>query len=109
VLTAPPKPTTDPANDTTPPVAAVFPLAELSPTTFTVTWGGSDNSGIDRYLIWVRVNGGEWQPWVETQRTSAEYTGTSGSTYEFAAWAVDLAGNWSSNTDLTPQARTQVR
>jgi hypothetical protein len=39
---------------------------------------------------------------------SAQYTGASGSTYEFAVWAVDLAGNWSANVELVPQAVTHV-
>ncbi|NWF67631.1 MAG: hypothetical protein HXY40_00955 [Chloroflexi bacterium] len=104
-----PAPTTDPSLDTTPPTASVLPLPEVSPPTFDVAWSGSDNSGIDRYLIWVRVDGGDWQPWLETNRTSAQYSGVSGSLYEFAAWAVDLAGNWSSYSDLAPQALTRVQ
>lgn len=102
------RPTVDPANDTRSPTAMVLPLPPRSPATFTVTWEGSDDSGIDRYLIWVRIDGGEWQPWVETAHTSADYSGTPGRTYEFAAWAVDLAGNWSDNTDLKLQAGTRI-
>lgn len=104
-----PVPTTDPKYDTTPPTASVEALPETSPTTFTVRWSGQDNSGIDHYLVWVRINGGDWQPWIETTRTEAEYTGAPGNTYEFAVWAVDLAGNWSSNTVLEPQAVTKVQ
>jgi hypothetical protein len=104
----PPRPTTDPALDTTPPIAAVLELPAVSAPTFRVSWYGEDNSGIDRFLIWVRVDGGEWQPWLETPQTSADYTGTPGKTYEFSAWAVDLAGNWSTNVDLRPQAATRV-
>jgi hypothetical protein len=83
-------------------------LPVISPAVFMVSWGARDNSGVDYYLVWVRVNGGEWQPWLETSATSAEYAGESGNTYEFAVWAVDLAGNWSLNTELTPQAVTHV-
>jgi hypothetical protein len=101
-------PTVDPLTDTTPPNATVLTLPEVSTTTFDVQWSGSDNSGIDRFLIWVRIDGGQWQPWIETARTTAQYTGVSGSTYEFAAWAVDLAGNWSTNSELTVQAVTRV-
>lgn len=107
-VVAPLRPTVDPAADSTPPTALVAPLTETSPATFTVAWSGEDDSGIQRYLIWVRINGGSWQPWLETARTEAEYTGQPGQVYEFAAWALDLAGNWSTNTDLTPQAATRV-
>ncbi|GAB4527375.1 MAG: hypothetical protein OHK0046_45110 [Anaerolineae bacterium] len=109
VGTLPPvRPTVDPAGDRVPPTAQVLALPPVSPSTFTVRWEGQDNSGIDYYLIWVRINGGEWTPWVETPLTSADYTGVSGNTYEFAAWAVDLAGNWSTNTNLQLQAGTRV-
>ncbi len=108
IFTPPPRPTVDPATDNVPPVTSMVPLPETSPATFTVLWHGQDDSGIDRYLVWVRVDGGEWQPWLETARTEADYTGASGSLYEFAAWAIDLAGNWSSNTELAVQAATRV-
>lgn len=109
VAPPPPRPTVDPALDNQAPITSVAPMPEYSPPTFTVLWHGSDDSGVDYYLVWVRVDGGEWQPWLETQRTQAEYAGQVGSRYEFAVWAVDLAGNWSANSDLTPQAVTQVR
>lgn len=111
----PPRPTTDPALDTRPPIASVLELPAISEPTFTVSWRGIDDSGIAGYLIWVRVDGGDWQPWLETPpdavelQTSAIYTGTPGSTYDFAAWAVDLAGNWSENVNLRPQATTRIR
>jgi hypothetical protein len=84
-------------------------LPVVSAPEFTVSWSGQDNSGIASYLVWVRVDGGEWQPWLDTDQTRATYTGTSGSRYEFAVWAVDLAGNWSSNTELAPQTATSVQ
>lgn len=102
------RPTVDPALDNRPPQATVLALPQVSEATFTVAWTGQDDSGIDRYLIWVRVDGGEWRPWLETSATSADYTGSPGSMYEFAAWAVDLGGNWSSNTVLEAQAATRV-
>jgi len=100
--------TTDPTNDSRPPTTSMSPLPAVSPVTFTVSWSGDDDSGIEKYLVWVQINGGEWQPWLETERIEAVYTGVVGSTYNFAVWAVDLAGNWSTNTTLTPQATTQV-
>jgi hypothetical protein len=96
-------------GDVTAPSASVLPLPVISPPTFIVTWTGQDNGLIAAYLIWVRVDGGDWQPWLETSETQAEYTGAVGSSYEFAAWARDSAGNWSANTDIIPQASTAVR
>lgn len=107
--TQPPRPTVDPALDTTPPQATIAPLPIVSPPSFTLFWSGQDDSGIERYLIWMRVDGGEWQPWLETADTSSPFSGEAGKTYEFAAWAVDLAGNWSPNTELSPQAMTAVQ
>lgn len=106
--TTPPRPTVNPASDTTPPIAMVYELPEVSPPTFRVNWYGEDDSGIDYFLIWVRIDDGRWNPWLETRQTSADYTGSPGSTYEFTAWAVDLAGNWSTNVMLEPQASTRV-
>lgn len=107
--TLPPQPTVDPAFDTRAPVTSMTSLPVVSPTTFTVYWSGQDDSGIASYLIWVRTDDGDWSPWLNTTDTHAEYTGEPGKRYEFAAWAVDLAGNWSLNTELTPQASTAVR
>ncbi|MDX2138188.1 MAG: hypothetical protein SF123_08830 [Chloroflexota bacterium] len=106
VPTATPDPT---QPDTTPPTAAVLPLPVISPAVFTVRWSGQDDRGIEMYLIWVQVNGGEWQPWLETSDTQADHTGQPGSTYAFAAWARDTSGNWSSNTEIVAQATTAVR
>ncbi len=102
------RPTVDPAQDTTPPTVTMTPLPVISAAEFTVSWSGQDDSGIANYLVWVRINGGEWEPWQDTIETSATYTGSSGNRYEFAAWAVDLAGNWSANTELAPQTATSV-
>jgi hypothetical protein len=107
--TAAPRPTVDPALDKNPPVTAMQTLPPESLPTFNVSWSAQDDSGIEKYLVWVRVNNGDWKPWLETQDTGAQYTGVSGSTYDFAVWAVDLAGNWSPNTDITPQASTTVK
>lgn len=105
----PPRPTIDPARDQTPPTAAVNALPVVSPAAFMVSWSGEDDSAIASYLVWVRVNDGEWQPWLETTDMQAEYSGSAGHKYEFAVWAVDLAGNWSTNTEITPQATTAVQ
>lgn len=98
----------DPALDSMPPSASVHPLPETSPPAFTVTWGGTDDSGIESYLVWVRVDGGAWQVWQETSATQGEYSGEAGRTYAFSVWAVDLAGNWTPDTDVVEQAVTRV-
>lgn len=104
------RPTVDPAQDRTSPATHMTPLPVVSPATFTVSWGGQDDSGIAGYLVWVRVDSGQWEPWLEdVTQTEATFTGESGRRYEFAVWAVDLAGNWSLNTELTPQAVTSVQ
>ncbi|MBC7813087.1 MAG: hypothetical protein H7175_18160, partial [Burkholderiales bacterium] len=90
------------------PRTEMIALPPTSAPTFGIAWSAEDESGIESYTVWVRVNGGEWQPWLETDHTEAQYTGTSGNSYEFAVWAVDLAGNWSPNTVLVPQAVTRV-
>lgn len=95
-------------DDITPPITGMDNLPATSPEMFTVRWNGSDAGGIEKYLVWVRVNDGEWQPWLETTRTQGEYIGARGNTYAFAVWAVDSAGNWSLNTDLQPQTWTRV-
>ena len=104
-----PPPTIDPALDHTPPIPLMQPLPDTSPATFTLHWSGMDDSGIASYIVWVRVDGGDWSKWLETSATQADYTGTSGSTYDFAIWAQDLGGNWSQNIDLSPQATTKVQ
>jgi hypothetical protein len=104
------RPTVDPASDTTPPQTSMSPLPIISPPTFTVAWSGRDESGIAAYTVWVRIDRGEWSVWLEnTSETTAQYSGTPGSSYEFAVWAVDLAGNWSPNVELTAQASTAVQ
>lgn len=100
--------TADIASDLTPPIPAMQPLPAQSPPVFEVRWGAEDVSGIARYVVWVRVDGGAWQTWLETDRTFSQYTGETGRTYEFAVWAVDRAGNWSPNVALTPMAGTTV-
>jgi len=102
------QPTIAPENDRTAPVPIMEPLPEVSGTTFTVQWGAQDDGGVDRYVVWVQIDDGEWLPWLETARTEGIYTGVAGNSYRFAVWVVDLAGNWSSNTDLTPLAETRV-
>lgn len=103
-----PRATTHPDEDSQPPLAFVNPLPVTSPASFSVSWRGEDDGGIASYLVWVRVDKGDWQPWLETPDTSAVYNGTVGALYEFDIWARDLAGNWSSRVELDAQAITRV-
>lgn len=102
------RPTVAPENDTVPPTPMMKSLPPVSPTIFTVEWGADDNGGIKSYFVWVRIDGGEWLPWIETTLTQSDYAGESGKVYEFAIWAQDQAGNWSTNTELEPMTSTQV-
>lgn len=102
------RPTVAPEADTQPPITSMPALPENSEASFVVRWQGRDDGQIVRYIVWVQVNEGEWQPWLETARTESIYTGTAGNRYAFAVWAVDAAGNWSRNTQLSTQAQTRI-
>ena len=101
-------PTISPEDDEESPTTFMAELPEISARTFLVGWGANDNGSVERYVVWVQVNDGEWSPWLETQREEGIYTGVEGNTYRFAVWAVDTAGNWSANISLVPQAETRV-
>jgi RHS repeat-associated protein len=93
---------TDPARealntiDAAPPTSAVAALpANIGETNFLVSWSGSDGagSGVAAYDVYVKVNGGAWTLWQDhTAASSAPYTGTLGSTYEFYSVAIDNVG-----------------
>ena len=108
ILSEPIPATVAPENDTTPPIPTMQELPETSNSIFTVRWGGQDNGEIKDYFVWVRVDGGEWLPWLETTLTESDYAGEPGKTYDFAVWVQDAAGNWSTNTELQPMATTRV-
>ena len=65
--------------------------------TFTVNWSGQDlpnGSGLASFNVWVAVNGDNWGLWQNnTIATSALFTGTPGTRYDFLATAADNAGN----------------
>lgn len=108
ILLDPIRPTVAPENDVTPPTPTIEPLPLMSNQIFNVKWSGEDDGQIQTYFVWVRVNNGDWLPWLETTSTNEDYAGESGSFYEFAVWVQDMAGNWSTNTELQPMASTQV-
>jgi len=100
--------TVAPENDTSPPTPTMQALPEVSSPIFTVSWDAQDDGEVKNYFVWVRVNGGDWLPWLETSAKQNDYAGESGSLYEFAVWAQDAAENWSLNTELVPMASTRV-
>jgi hypothetical protein len=108
VFTAAPSPTPEFREDREPPRAVLEPLPAVSGPQIGLRWRGEDNRGIDRYFVWVRRDGGEWERWLETQATSAVYDAAPGHRYAFTVWALDLAGNWSVNLLSEPQAETRV-
>lgn len=82
-------------DDRTPPLAGI---RTLSPTqaseTFTVSWVGSDESGISSYDTQVSVGGGTWHDWlIRTTATSAAYVGADGHGVAFRVRARDAHGN----------------
>lgn len=83
--------------DTQPPSAVVQPLPEFTTSeVFFVNWTGSDNlSGVARYDVQFRINGGDWQTLVAgTTATSFQITGAQNDQlYQFRARAVDNVGN----------------
>ncbi|NJN12549.1 MAG: hypothetical protein HC815_33155 [Richelia sp. RM1_1_1] len=61
---------------------------------FNVSWTGSDDgSGIVSYDVYVSVDGGKFELWLDdTSETSAVYTGEVGKTYSFYSVAKDGVG-----------------
>ncbi len=104
--------------DNQPPQASVNPLPQWSPSSFTVSWGGTDpgGSGIAYYDVRYQVNDGSWISWINgTTATSATFVGSEPNKYGFQARGVDRAGNvqsWpsgaqtSTTVDTTPPNAT---
>ncbi len=101
------------ASDTTAPTSSVSPLAVTQTSaSFTVSWGGSDNtggSGIASYDVYVSDNGGSFTLWQNhTANTAATYNGVNGHTYSFMSVATDNGGNVQA-TPTAAQATTKVQ
>ncbi len=78
------------------PISKVLDLHEyINSTDFTVEWNGTDiGSGISYYSIDYSKDNATWYNWLlNTENTSAIFTGTSKNTYYFRSIAVDNAGN----------------
>ena len=82
-------------NDKTAPLAGIRTLAPTQTTeAFTVSWRGSDESGIRDYDVQVSILGGPWHDWlVRTPATSGVYTGAEGHGFAFRVRARDTHGN----------------
>lgn len=87
----------DSLPDTVPPSSQVAALSETSPALIPVRWSGSDDdqgSGIDSFDVFVSIDGGSFQRWLDGVRTvSAFYPGAAGRRYAFYSVARDVAGN----------------
>lgn len=80
--------------DVTPPTSSVVALDPDSGSFIPVSWSGTDDSGVARYDLYVSIDGGPFQLWLErTADTSAFYAGQTGSSYGFYSIAIDAAGN----------------
>lgn len=102
--------------DTLPPVTKVNGLPSTSPGSFTVTWGGYDQApkgctptGIRKFAVQYRINGGAWVDWKSTTSTSATFDNyaPNGSTVDFRVYADDNAGNVEAKPK-NPQATTRI-
>ncbi|MEZ6139205.1 MAG: CARDB domain-containing protein [Zavarzinella sp.] len=94
------------------PSATMNALAERQTSeTFTISWTGTDDvggSGVAHYDVYVSENGGEYVKYLDdTTATSAEFTGTNGSSYQFFVVATDLVG-FEQPQPSVPQASTTV-
>lgn len=72
----------------------------------TISWSGSDNTGVASYDLWASVNGADWsrQTLPSATTTSIRYALAPGSSYRFAVRAIDGAGNigaWSYGASFT--------
>lgn len=97
--------------DALPPNSVVSPLPQYTfSDSFLVSWSGLDpqpGSGLARFVVHFRVNGGAWQTFIaDTTATSATFTGAQvGNTYGFRVHALD----WVANVEPdSPQAQAQT-
>ena len=82
-------------NDKTAPLAGIRTLAaSQTAETFTVSWIGTDESGIRDFDVQVSIHGGSWNDWLtHTTATSAKYAGAAGYGFAFRVRARDTHGN----------------
>ncbi len=82
-------------TDTTGPATGIATLATSQPDEgFTVSWVGSDASGIASYDVQVSIDGGPWADWLTaTAATSDVWLGQDGHGYAFRTRGRDTRGN----------------
>ena len=93
-----------------PPTSSVAALPQFEPTSFTVSWSGSDTGGpgIADFSVFVSDNGGSFTAFkTNTTATQATFTGQPGHTYGFYSVATDTVGNTQA-TPTSAQATTTV-
>lgn len=79
------------------PTSDLFPLPQISPAVFSLSWSGSDGEGdVADYQLQMRQN--EAEPWVnlplESALTQTTFTGEGGHSYYFRLRARDRVYNW---------------
>ncbi|MCC7339273.1 MAG: hypothetical protein IT422_29625, partial [Pirellulaceae bacterium] len=83
--------------DAAAPESHVESLPATVPTTFTVSWSGSDDTGgagVAAYDIFVSENDAPFTIWIRnTAETSADFTGEPGQQYAFYSLAIDGVGH----------------
>jgi uncharacterized repeat protein (TIGR01451 family) len=85
--------------DEFPPESHIYALFDTSDAEVELLWTGRDDSlglgsGVASYSIYVSLNGGPYEPWlVNTEDTTATFTGEYGQTYYFYSVAKDSVGN----------------
>lgn len=80
--------------DQSAPASQVTALPAQSAISIPVTWSGSDDSGVASYDVFLQINDGPWDIWLDdTMRTTSVYNGTMGEKYAFYSVATDFAGN----------------
>ena len=87
--------------DTSAPQSQLTALPTQSTVSIPVMWQGMDDTGVAGFDVFVRINNGSWQPWLEnTTRTASIYDGMQGQSYEFYVLATDYAGNMESKNAI---------
>ncbi len=98
------------------PVSQMGSLPANSPGVFTVSWSGQDRApsgcqptGIRKFHVQYRINGGAWVDWKSTTETSHTFDNfaPNGARVDFRVYADDNAGNVES-TPSNPQASTLI-
>jgi hypothetical protein len=87
--------------DGTPPSPSITsPDGESCTPALPVTWGATDPSGVSRYDVDVRIDGGLFAGWLPgTTTTGGTFTGSLGHSYGFRVRATDQLGNSSMFVD----------